>query len=116
MQEAPCRLLGELRYPDEYSYERVAAIESEAGPTLEEALAGLDVGHLEIAPGPDSLRFEAWCAFCEDDEASGICEALLPFVADGPLGRLVVLREADAPIAIFYFSGETIDEVTVEQP
>ena len=116
MDTAPCRLLGEIRYPDEYSFERVGEIESEAGDLLEEALAGLAISRLEVAPGPESYGFEAWCEACTPQEAFGVCETLLALVDDGPLGRLVVLRGADEPISVFYFSGETIDEVTVEQP
>lgn len=116
MHEASCRLFGELRYPEEYSYERVAAIETDAGPVVEEALSGIAVAHLEVLPGPDALRFEAWCDACDPEAAAGVCETLLPIMDDGPLGRLLVLRGADEPISIFYFSGETIDEVTVERP
>ena len=29
-----CRLLGEIRYPEDYSFERVAAIETEVGAVL----------------------------------------------------------------------------------
>jgi len=116
MYDTPCRLLGELRYPDEYSYERVGAIEAAAGPALEEAVAGLAPIHLEVSPGPESYRFEVWCQACSPEAAGAVCEALLPLMEDGPLGRLVVVREACEPISVLYFSGETIDEVTVEQP
>jgi hypothetical protein len=116
MHEAPCRFLGELRYPEDYPFARVVAIESEAGPILEEALAGLAVSHLEVSPGPDSLRFEGWCEVCDAEAAAALCAALLPLMDDGPLGRLIVVREAQEPISVVYFSGETIDEVTVEQP
>ncbi len=116
MLDASCRLLGEIRYPDEYSYERVGEIESEAGEVLTEALAGLGVGHLDVAPGPESLRFEAACRACSPEEAAAVCEALLEMAGDGPLGRLVVVRGSDEPLSVFYFSGEDLDEVTVERP
>lgn len=116
MHESPCRLLGEIRYPDDYSFERVGAIETEAGPVLEEALGVLAVTHLEMTPGPESLRFEAWCQACDAGEAMAVCETLLPLMDDGPLGRLLVVRGAEEAISVFYFSGESIDEVTVERP
>ncbi len=116
MRDAPCFLLGEIRYPEEYSYERVGEIETEVGEALAGALAGLDVPRLEVTPGPESLRFEAACDSCSAEEAAAVCEALLALADDGPLGRLVVVRGVDEAISVFYFSGEAIDEVTVERP
>lgn len=116
MYDTPCRLLGELSYPDEYSYERVEAIENEVEPTLQAALADVAVAHLEVSPGSDAYRFEVWCQSCSAEEASAVCEALLPLMEDGPAGRLVVIREAWEPISVLYFAGENLDEVTVEQP
>ena len=116
MPESPCRLLGEIRYPEDYPFERVGAIESEASGVLEEALAALDVSHLEVTPGPDALCFEAWCAACPPEDGAAVCEALLGIMDDGPLGRLVVLRAAHEPISVFYLSGENLDEVTVDRP
>lgn len=116
MHQSPCRLLGEIRYPDEYSYERVGEIESEVGDVLAEALAGLDVSHLEVTPGPLALCFEAWCEECSPEEGTAVCEGLLSIMDDGPLGRLVIVRGADEPITVFYYSGESLDEVTVERP
>lgn len=111
-----CRLLGEIRYPEDYSFERVAAIEAEAGPALEEALASLGVSRLEVAPGPESLRFEVWCDACSPEEGGVVCEALVALAGDGPLGRVLIVRAADEPMTVFYFCGENLDEVTVEQP
>ena len=116
MDQFACRLLGEIRYPEEYSFERVGAIEAETGPALEEALASLGVSRVEVAPGPESLRFEVFCDACSPEEGGAVCEALMPLVGDGPLGRLVVLRSAEEPMSVFYFCGENLDEVTVEQP
>jgi hypothetical protein len=116
MDTAPCRLLGEIRYPDEYSFERVGEIETEAGEMLEAALAGLAVTHMEVTPGPESFRFEVWCEDCVPEEASCVCEALLPLIDDGPLGRLVVVRGVEEAISVYYFAGENIDEVTLERP
>lgn len=116
MDTAPCRLLGEIRYPDEYSYERVGEIETEAGEVLEEALAGLAVSRLEVAPGPESYGFEAWCEECSPEEAVAVCEALLSLIDDGPLARLVVVRGVDESISVYYFSNKYFDEVTVERP
>ena len=116
MPDTPCRLLGEIRYPDDYAFERVGEIETEIGGLLEEALTGLAVAHLEVLPGPDALRFEVWCEACSPEEGAAVCEALLGIADDGPLGRLVVLRGADEPITVFYLSGENLEEVTVEQP
>ena len=116
MDTAPCRLLGEIRYPDEYSFERVGEIESEAGDLLEEALAGLAISRLEVAPGPESYGFEAWCEACTPQEAFAVCETLLPLFDDGPLGRLVVVRGVEEAISVYYFRGENIDEVTLERP
>ncbi|WP_428562410.1 MAG: hypothetical protein ACP59X_21320 [Solidesulfovibrio sp. DCME] len=116
MPDAPCRLLGEIRYPDEYSFERVGEIESEAGEVLAGALAGLDVASLEVTPGPESLRFEAACRACLPEAAAAVCEALLDMAGDGPLGRLVVVRRIGEPISVFYFREEELDEVTVERP
>jgi len=116
MDQFACRLLGEIRYPEDYSFERVAAIEAETGPALEEALAPLGVSRLEVAPGPESLRFEICCDACSPEEGGAVCEALMPLAGDGPLGRLVVLRSAEEPMSVFYFCGENLDEVTVEQP
>ena len=116
MDDAPCRLLGEIRYPEEYSYERVGEIESEAGEALGGALAGLDVSRLELLPGPESLRFEVACEACSPEEGAAVCEALLALADDGPLGRLVVVRGVDEPISVFYFACEALDEVTVERP
>jgi hypothetical protein len=116
MDVSPCRLLGEIRYPDEYSYERVGEIETELGEVLEDALDGLAVSRLEVAPGPESYGFEAWCEGCSSEEAWEICEALLPLVDDGPVSRLVVVRGLEETISVYYFQGETIDEVTLERP
>jgi len=116
MPDTPCRLLGEIRYPDDYAFERVGEIETEVGGLLEEALMGLAVAHLEVLPGPDALRFEVWCEACSSEEGATVCETLAPLLDDGPLYRLVILREADAPITVFYLSGENLEEVTVEQP
>ena len=116
MLESPCRLLGEIRYPEDYAFERVGEIESQAGQVLEDALTGLGVLRLEVLPGPDALCFEVDCDACSPDEGAALCEALLGLVDDGPLLRLVVLREADKPISVFYCGGESIDEVTVERP
>jgi hypothetical protein len=116
MHQTPCRLLGEIRYPDEYSYERVGEIESVAGEALAEALSGLDVAHLEVSPGPEALCFEVWCESCPPEEGAAVCESLLAIMDDGPLGRLVVVRGADAPITVYYYSGESLDEVTVDRP
>ena len=116
MDQFACRLLGEIRYPEDYAFERVAALEAETGPALEEALAALGVSRLEVAPGPVSLRLEVFCDACSPEEGSAVCEALMPLAGDGPLGRLVVLRSAEEPMSVFYFCGENLDEVTVEQP
>ncbi|MFU2209692.1 hypothetical protein [Solidesulfovibrio sp. C21] len=116
MQDAPCRLLGEIRYPEEYSFERVGEIESEAGEVLAGALAGLDVVRLEVMPGPESLRFEVACEECPAEDGASVAEALLDLAGDGPFGRLVVVRGVEEPISVFYFSGEKLDEVTLEQP
>lgn len=116
MHQSPCRLLGEIRYPDEYSYERVGEIESEAAEALAEALVDLDVNHLEVTPGPEALAFEVWCESCSPEEGAVVCERLLAIMDDGPLGRLVVVRGADEPITVYYCSGESLDEVTVEKP
>jgi hypothetical protein len=116
MYEAPCRLLGAIRYPDEYSFERVGEIETETAEILEEALAALMVSRLEVAPGPEAYGFEAWCEQCAPEEAFAVCEALLPLMDDGPLGRLVVVRGVEEPISVYYFRGETVDEVTLERP
>lgn len=116
MPDFSCRLLGEIRYPEDYAFERVGEIETEAGGVLEGALAGLDVSHLEVAPGPDALRFEAWCEECSPEDGASVCEALAAIMDDGPLGRLVVLRGADAPISVFYLRGDKLEEVTVERP
>lgn len=116
MDDAPCRLLGEIRYPEEYSYERVAEIESEAGEVLGAAVAELDVSRLEVVPGPESLRFEVACEACSPEEGSAVCEALMELADDGPLIRLVVVRGVAEPISVFYCSGEELDEVTVERP
>lgn len=116
MQDAPCRLLGEIRYPEEYSYERVGAIESEAGEVLAGALAGLDVSRLDVTPGPESLLFEVGCEACSPEEAGAVCEALLELAGDGPEGRLVVVRGLEEAISVFYFCGESLDEVTVDRP
>ena len=116
MDAFACRLLGEIRYPEEYSFERVAAIESEAGSVLEEALAGLGVTRVEVAPGPEALHFEVFCDACSPEEGAAVCEALMPLTDDGPLGRIVVVRLADEPMTVFYFCGENLDEVTVERP
>jgi len=35
---------------------------------------------------------------------------------DGPLARLIIVRSAEEPMTVFYFSGETLDEVSVERP
>jgi len=111
-----CRLLGEIRYPEEYSFERVAAIETEVGQTLEDALVPLGVARVEVTPGPESLCFEVACDACSPEEGAAVCEALLPVVSDGPLGRLLVVRNAEEPVTVFYFRGENLDEVTVEKP
>lgn len=116
MDASACRLLGEIRYPEEYSFERVAAIEAEAGQVLEESLAGFAVARLDVVPGPDSLRFEVACDACSPEEGAAICEALLALADDGPLGRLLVVRDPREPILVYYFSGENLDEVTVERP
>lgn len=116
MHQSPCRLLGEIRYPDEYSYERVGEIESCAAEVLAEAVAVLDVARLEVTPGPEALGFEVWCEACSPEEGAAICESLLAIMDDGPLGRLVVVRGADEPITVFYCSGERLDEVTVDRP
>jgi hypothetical protein len=116
MHECPCRLLGEIRYPDEYSFERVGEIEAEIGQVLEDALAHLAVMRLEVTPGPESLAFEVVCDACSSEEGSAVCEALLAIIDDGPVGRLVVVRGVDEPISVFYVSGENLDEVTVERP
>jgi len=114
--DSPCRLFGEIRYPEDYAFERVGEIETEAGGVLEEALAVLDVAHLEVFPGPDALRFEVWCQDCSPEDGAAVCETLAAIMDDGPLGRLVVLRGADEPITVFYLSGENLEEVTVERP
>ena len=116
MLDTPCRLLGEIRYPEEYSFERVGEIESEAGEVLAGALAGLEVRHLEVTPGPESLRFEVACEACPAEEGASVAEALLDLAGDGPLGRLVIVRGVEEPMTVFYFSGENIDEVTLERP
>jgi len=116
MDESACRLLGEIRYPEEYSFERVAAIETEAAQVLEEALAGFAVMRLEVMPGPDALRFEVACDACSAEEGGAVSEALLDIMNDGPLGRLLVVGGVEEPILVFYFSGESLDEVTVERP
>ncbi|EFL50950.1 conserved hypothetical protein [Solidesulfovibrio fructosivorans JJ]] len=116
MQDAPCRLLGEIRYPEEYSFERVGEIESEAGEVLAGAVAGMDVARLEVTPGPESLRFEVACEECSAEDGAAVSEALLELAGDGPLGRLVVVRGVEEPISVFYFSGEKLDEITLEQP
>jgi hypothetical protein len=116
MREFPCRLLGEIRYPDEYSFERVGEIEAEAGQVLEDALASFAVSRLEVTPGPESLAFEVVCDACSSEEGATLCEALLAIAEDGPLGRLAVVRGVDEPISVYYFCGENIDEVTVEKP
>jgi len=116
MDTAPCRLLGEICYPDEYSYERVGAIETEAGEVLETALGDLAVSRLEVAPGPESYAFEAWCEECSSEEGFAVCEALLPLIEDGPNARLVVVRGVEEPISVYYINGENIDEVTLERP
>ena len=116
MDQFACRLLGEIRYPEDYAFERVAALEAETGPALEEALAALGVSRLEVVPGPESLRFEVFCDACSPEEGAAVCEALMRLAGDGPLGRLVVLRSAEEPMSVFYFCGENLDEVTVEQP
>jgi hypothetical protein len=116
MDPFACRVLGEIRYPEDYAFARVAAIESEIGAVLEEALAGLGVTRLEVTPGPESLTFEVACDACSPEEGAALCEALLPLADDGPLGRVVVLRAADEPITVFYFCGENLDEVSVERP
>ena len=82
MDQFACRLLGEIRYPEEYSFERVGAIEAETGPTLEEALAALGVSRVEVAPGPESLRFEVFCDACSPEEGGAVCEALMPLAGD----------------------------------
>ena len=74
------------------------------------------VSRLEVAPGPESLRFEVFCDACSPEEGAAVCEALMRLAGDGPLGRLVVLRSAEEPMSVFYFCGENLDEVTVEQP
>jgi hypothetical protein len=116
MTHSPCRLFGEISYPEEYSFERVAAIETDAGQVLEEALTSLTVSELEVTPGPESLRFEVWCDACAPEDGAAVCETLLPIMDDGPLGRLMVIRGAAEPITVFYFSGESFDEVTVDRP
>ncbi|MHC1712442.1 MAG: hypothetical protein AB9872_09855 [Solidesulfovibrio sp.] len=116
MPYSPCRLFGEISYPEEYSFERVAAIETDAGQVLEEALVPLVVSELEVTPGPESLRFEVWCDACASEDGAAVCEALLPIMDDGPLGRLMVIRGAGEPITVFYFNGERLEEVTVERP
>lgn len=116
MDVSPCRILGEIQYPDEYSFERLGEIETELGEVLEEALDSLEVARLEATPGPEAYTFEAWCEGCSPEEAWGLCEALLPLVDDGPLGRVVVLRGVDEAISVYYFQGEKIDEVTLERP
>ena len=116
MDQFACRLLGEIRYPEDYAFERVAALEAETGPALEEALAALGVSRMEVVPGPESLRFEVFCDACSPEEGAAVCEALMRLAGDGPLGRLVVLRSAEEPMSVFYFCGENLDEVTVEQP
>ena len=116
MQDAPCRLLGEIRYPEEYSFERVGEIESEAGEVLAGALAGLDVVRLDVMPGPESLRFEVACEECPAEDGASVAEALMDLAGDGPLGRLIVVRGIEEPVSVFYFSGENLDEVTLEQP
>lgn len=116
MDQFACRVFGEIRYPEDYSFERVAAIEAEVGPTLEEALVSLGVSRLEVAPGPESLRFEVYCDACSPEEGGAVCEALMPLAGDGPLGRVLIVRAADEPMTVFYFCGENLDEVTVEQP
>ncbi len=116
MEPFACRLLGEIRYPDEYSFERVGEIETEAGRVLEDVLAGLAVGRLEVTPGPEAIGFEVVCDACSPEEGQAVCEALLAIMDDGPLGRLVIVRGAEEPITVLYFGGENIDEVTVERP
>lgn len=116
MDAFACRVLGEIRYPEEYSFERVAAIEAEAGTVLEDALAVLGVSRVDVVPGPESLRFAVSCDACSPQEGAAVCEALMRLADDGPLGRLVVLRAAEEPITVFYFCGENLDEVTVERP
>jgi hypothetical protein len=111
-----CRLLGEIQYPEDYSFERVAAIETQAGSVLEDALTVLGVSRVDVVPGPESLRFEVVCDACSPEEGAAVCEALMPLADDGPLGRLVVLRTADEPMTVYYFCGESLDEVTVERP
>ncbi|EKO39894.1 MAG: hypothetical protein B193_1385 [Solidesulfovibrio magneticus str. Maddingley MBC34] len=111
-----CRLLGEIRYPEDYSFERVAAIETEIGAVLEDALASLGVARVEVVPGPESLTFEVACDACSSEEGAAVCEAILPLADDGPLGRVVVMRSADEPITVYYFCGENLDEVSVERP
>ena len=116
MMDIACRLLGEIRYPEEYSFERVAAIESEVGPVLEESLAALGVARVEVTPGADALSFEVCCDACSPEEGAAVCEALMPLADDGPLGRLVVVRSVEEPMTVFYFCGENLDEVSVERP
>jgi len=101
VEQFNCRLLGEISYPEEYGFERVAAIEAEVGPALEEALADLGVSRLEVAPGAEALRFEVACDACSPEEGGAVCEALMSLAGDGPLGRLVVVRGAAEPMTVF---------------
>ncbi len=116
MQDAPCRLLGELHYPEEYSFERVGEIESGFGEALAGAMADLDAAHLEVTPGPESLAFEAACEICTSEDGAALCEAILELAGDGPHGRLVVVRAGEEPVTVYYFGDGAIDEVTVERP
>lgn len=116
MLDSPCRMLGEIRYPEDYSFERVGEIESQAGQVLEDALADFGVLRLEVTPGPDALLFEVACDACSAEEGGALCEAVLAALDDGPLLRVVVLRQADQPITVYYCCGDSIGEVTVERP